>query len=196
MTNSFEISLANEQTALPIDEDSLKRAVAAVLTDAEVTAAEISLAIVTDEVIHDLNIRYLEHDYPTDVLSFPLGDDGNVLAGEIVVSADTAATQALQHSQSQPSPVKPWQASTVKPWQANNELLLYVVHGALHLVGYGDKSPDSAAEMRAAEDRILSQFGLVVPREPSPNEDLPSEDVPNEDSQGQSESTRAIGETA
>ena len=52
------------------------------------------MAVVNDPVIHELNRRFLEHDYPTDVLSFALERDGDLLEGEVVVSADTARRTA------------------------------------------------------------------------------------------------------
>jgi probable rRNA maturation factor len=113
------------------------------LTDAGYQAASISLVVVDDPTIHDLNRRYLDHDYPTDVLSFPLEDRGDYLEGEVVASADTAAREALN------------QGCT-----AADELTLYIIHGLLHLVGYRDKSAEEASRMRAAEKHYLNQAGI------------------------------------
>ena len=49
------------------------------------------MAVVDDPTIHDLNRRFLDHDEPTDVLSFMLDDEGGRLEGDVIVSADTAA---------------------------------------------------------------------------------------------------------
>ena len=62
--------------------------------------------------IHELNRRYLNHDWPTDVLSFTLDDDDDGLAGEIIVSADTATVAAERYG-----------------WKMADEILLYVIHG-------------------------------------------------------------------
>ena len=92
------------------------------------------MAAVDDRTIHQLNRRYLDHDYPTDVLSFVLEEGPGTVEGEIIVSGDTAAASAPGYG-----------------WPAQDELLLYVIHGMLHLVGYDDKSPADAARMRQAE---------------------------------------------
>lgn len=146
MTQTFQISITNEQQALPIDEARLREAVAEVLRQAGAARASVSVAVVDDPMIHALNRQYLDHDYPTDVLSFPLGDDAAHIDGEIVVSADTAMSQATEYG-----------------WPAADELLLYVIHGALHLVGYDDKSDEAAQAMREAERRVLAAFDLKPP---------------------------------
>jgi probable rRNA maturation factor len=85
----------------------------------------------------------LEHDYPTDVLSFALESDPPQLVGEIVASVDTAAQMAAEAR-----------------WSAADELLLYVVHGTLHLAGYEDNTPVAAEKMRAAELAVLRRLGI------------------------------------
>jgi probable rRNA maturation factor len=139
----YFVALANEQTTHTVNEDQLTAAVIAVLGDSSFTSADISLAVVDDPAMHRLNRQFLEHDYPTDVLSFVLEDMDSRLEGEVIISADTAATEAAEHG-----------------WSTAAEMLLYVVHGTLHLVGYRDKSPDEMAEMRAAEAKYLAQFGF------------------------------------
>ena len=103
----------------------------AVLSAAGLKEAEVSLAIVDDRTIQQLNRQYLDHDEPTDVLSFLLEREVGRLEGEIVVSRDTAASSAPAYG-----------------WTPADELLLYVIHGALHLVGFDDTTPDAAAENR------------------------------------------------
>jgi probable rRNA maturation factor len=121
-----------------IDEPRLRQAVGLVLDKAAVPEAEISIAIVDDADIWELNRRHLQHDYPTDVLSFLLDGGARFVEGEIVVSADTAQRQAAQYG-----------------WSAEDELLLYVLHGALHLVGFDDHGDDDRQNMRAAEIELL-----------------------------------------
>src|SRR5207245_8564741 len=92
-----------------------------------------------------LNRRDLDHDCPTDVISFGLSEPGDpVLFGELIVSAETAATTARQ--------------AGVDPW---HELALYLVHGVLHLCGYDDSSPDARAAMRRREGEILARAGCA-----------------------------------
>ena len=109
--------------------------------------AAISIAVVDDPTIHELNHKYLDHDWPTDVLSFVLQEDERHLEGEIIISADTAEAAAAEFG-----------------WPAAAEQLLYVIHGTLHLVGYRDKTPSEIQAMRAAEAKYLRKFGLEPPQ--------------------------------
>ena len=109
-----------------------------------IRSGEISLAVVDDPEIHAINHRYLQHDYATDVLSFVLDRAGNRLDGEVIVSADTAAVAAAKYG-----------------WRMDDELLLYVIHGTLHLVGYDDLAPDVQTKMRERERHYLQRYQLV-----------------------------------
>ena len=140
------VEIADEQKSHPIDHARLKKAVRLVLKDAGIERAEISIAIIDDARMHALNRQYLQHDYPTDVLSFVLERDeaAKSLDGEIIASADYAAREAPRYG-----------------WTADDELLLYVIHGCLHLVGHDDHAPGDQAKMRAEESRYLAHFGLT-----------------------------------
>jgi probable rRNA maturation factor len=142
----LEVDCANLQTTHAIDEGRLAEGVRRVLETSGITHGEISLTVVDDVRMHELNRKHLNHDYPTDVLSFLLDRQGDYLEGEVIVSADYAAAEATRYG-----------------WAFDNELLLYVVHGALHLVGYDDTTPSVAEKMRAAERAILGTFGLSPP---------------------------------
>lgn len=146
------IEVANEQATHVVDEKRLKKAVRNVLADASIERGEISIAIVNDDRMHALNRQYLQHDYPTDVLSFVLEYDetSKSLDGEIIASADYAAREAPRYG-----------------WTANDELLLYVIHGCLHLIGHDDQTPEGLAAMRAAESKYLAKLGLQHRFEPS-----------------------------
>lgn len=139
----IEIEVADRQTVLEIDQQRLTEAVRWILDEESIDRAEISLAIVDDATIHDLNRRYLNHDYATDVLSFVLDREGGSLEGEVITSAETATSSAAEFG-----------------WSAADELLLYVIHGTLHLVGYLDETPGEKAEMRSRERECLARFGL------------------------------------
>jgi probable rRNA maturation factor len=142
---SFTIEIADDQSSHQLDHARLKKAVRLVLVDAGIQTAEISIAIVSDERMHELNRQYLQHDYPTDVLSFVLDHDpkSKSLDGEIIVSADYAAREAQRYG-----------------WTTTDELLLYILHGSLHLVGHDDTAPEAQQAMREAEANYLRRFGL------------------------------------
>jgi probable rRNA maturation factor len=139
------IELSNEQESLAFDETRLKQAAEGILREAGFSEGSLSIAIVDDPTIHQLNRQFLAHDYPTDVLSFLLEHEGPRLEGEVIASADTALRTAQQLD-----------------WPAADELLLYVVHGTLHLIGHDDASDDLRAAMRAAERRCLARFGIEL----------------------------------
>jgi len=143
-TGHVRVFVANRQNVLAIDEDRLAQAVVRVLSGEGKTPAEVSLAVVDNEEIHRLNVQFLEHDYPTDALSFVLDEGPSGLEGEIIVSAEMAAQQAGRFG-----------------WEPGDELLLYVIHAALHLAGYDDLAPDTEPVMRARERHYLAQWGLT-----------------------------------
>jgi probable rRNA maturation factor len=138
------IEVNNRQTVLePLDAARLVEATRRILVAAGYSAGEVSLAVVADGEMQKLNAQWLEHDWPTDVLSFVLADDGDALEGEIIVSAEMAQRQAQSFG-----------------WRGDDELLLYVIHGALHLVGHDDHDDDDRAAMRKAEAQHLAHFDL------------------------------------
>ena len=96
-----------------------------------------------DQSIHTLNRRYLGHDSPTDVLSFLLEKVDDYLEGEVIVSVQTAAARAPRYG-----------------WTTADELLLYTIHGVLHLVGYDDRQARARKRMRERESYYLTQFGV------------------------------------
>lgn len=96
---------------------------------------DIVVALVDDATIARLHERFLGEPGPTDVLSFP--------HGEIVASGETA-----------------WREARARGIDPVHELLLYVVHGALHLAGHRDKGRADQGRMRAAERRVLRALGV------------------------------------
>lgn len=105
----------------------------------------VSIAIVDDATIHQLNCEYLDHDWPTDVISFifEVDDVRRCVEGEVIVSADTAT-----------------RLSRAAGWRPKDELLLYVVHGLLHLAGLDDTTEQEQLAMRAAEQACLVALGV------------------------------------
>ncbi len=138
------VEISNQQTRV-VDEEPLIRLACTIFQAHHWRQGEVSIAIVDDPEMRRLNNRYLDHDYETDVLSFVLDADPEqgLLNGQLIVSADTAASNAEEFG------------STLQ-----EELMLYVAHGSLHLVGLEDQDELSAAEMRQAERAYLERFGI------------------------------------
>jgi probable rRNA maturation factor len=163
----YQIDVADTQDCLEIDEDFLIQVARRVLAEEQVAGAEISVALVDDPAIHDINRQYLGHDYPTDVISFllecePAEEDslagklpslrgkGKRLDGELIISTETAIQEAKNYG-----------------WSPREELVLYLIHGLLHLVGYDDLSSTEQSVMRARERAMLALFQMTPPQQPA-----------------------------
>jgi probable rRNA maturation factor len=139
------VEIYDELPGRRIPHRRLKLAVRQVLQEAGIQRGEVSLAIVGDQRMQALNRQYLAHDWTTDVLSFVLETDASQrrLDGQIIINADYAAREAARIG-----------------WHRDDELLLYAIHGALHLTGMDDQTAEGRQAMRLAEARHLRVFGL------------------------------------
>ncbi len=93
-----------------------------------------------------LNKQYLGRDETTDVLAFPVNEklpDGFYFLGEIVVNADVVKQQAKDYKVSE-----------------KEELARLITHGALHLLGYQDKSKEKREKMKKVEDKVLAELNI------------------------------------
>jgi len=114
--------------------------------------ASVSLVLTDDARIRVLNRDFLETDHPTDVLSFPLAEPGDLadrgrdlFLGEIYISVETARAQA--RAARRPFP---------------REVAHLVIHGLLHLIGHDHASPAERRRMRAVESRLLRELGPML----------------------------------
>jgi probable rRNA maturation factor len=139
----IRVKIASPQEIVPLPYPQLREAARVVLEGEKIPEARISLAFVDNPTIHNLNKRYLNHDEPTDVLSFPLSGSGaHTLEGEIVIGVEVAKVQAEERGH-----------------DIAVELALYVIHGLLHLSGYNDHSEKERKEMRERERQYLQKLG-------------------------------------
>jgi probable rRNA maturation factor len=99
---------------------------------------EVEVAIVSDRIIADVHQRFMNIPGPTDVITFE--------HGEIVTSAETAASYAKQYHHG-----------------VDEELALYIIHGLLHLNGYDDLTRSDAARMRRTQQHILEACLASLP---------------------------------
>lgn len=100
---------------------------------------EVSYILCSDEYLLKINVDYLQHDYYTDVITFQTTD--GMIHGDIFISTERVADNAAQLK---------------VPFL--QEMLRVMAHGALHLAGYGDKTPEDEAQMRAKEDQYLAEI--------------------------------------
>lgn len=134
----LSIAVQNQQKSLRVDKRLFKKIVRRILEDAKIDSADISVAVVDDPTIARVHEEFLNDDSPTDVISFVLDSSPGRVEGEIVASADTAIARANEYN-----------------WTPEEELLLYVIHGALHLVGYDDTTPKLRKVMRKMEEHYV-----------------------------------------
>jgi len=125
-----------------VDADALRARARQVLRALGHARSELSLSLVDDEAMAELNLRYRGIAAATDVLSFSLleGDGAEHrggLLGDVVIAVDTAARQARARHRS-----------------LDDELTRLLIHGVLHLLGHDHQAPDEARAMRAEERRV------------------------------------------
>ncbi len=98
----------------------------------------ISIIFCSDPYILEMNLKYLGHDYYTDIITFDYCE-GNVLSGDLFISVDSVRENASFYGT-----------------EFNDELDRVIVHGILHLIGYDDHTDDEIAVMRSKENYYLS----------------------------------------
>lgn len=102
--------------------------------------AEVNFIFCSDEYLRQINVQYLDHDYYTDVITFPLGETGEI-NGDVFISSERVAENAAANGVS-----------------FHQELCRVMVHAVLHLAGHGDKTPEETTVMRAKEDFYLKKL--------------------------------------
>lgn len=156
---TYLIEIAVEMTPPFADVQAIETAVRATLLQQQVPGGELTVVLADNKRLHELNKQFLGIDKPTDVLSFPAGDDepwpqaaggSPPYLGDIAIAVPYAAAQAEKAGH---------------PLLA--ELQLLAVHGTLHLLGFDHGSSAEKAEMWAAQQAVLDQLGLagVAPSE-------------------------------
>lgn len=115
--------------------------------------AEISVTLVDNAQIREMNAEFREIDRETDVLSFPLGDDEGfevnpdtdaILLGDIVISLEKAQSQAVEYGHS-----------------FRREVAFLLTHSLFHLLGYDHMTPDEEREMFDKQEKVLHKLGIT-----------------------------------
>ncbi|MEM7408980.1 MAG: rRNA maturation RNase YbeY [Myxococcota bacterium] len=125
-----------------VDRRRLRRQAQRVLRALDCADAELSVALVDDAAIAELNTEYRGKDGPTDVLSFSLLEGAHTelrgsMLGDVIVSLETAERQARRRRRS-----------------LDDEVLFLLIHGTLHLLGHDHEEDEEARAMRAEERRL------------------------------------------
>lgn len=151
------IDYTNEQDKLAPPEDIeqlIEDCARAALEEEEIEDdAEVSITLVDNARIRELNAEFREIDRETDVLSFPLGDDEGfevdpdadaILLGDIVISLERAAAQAKEYGHS-----------------FRREVAFLITHSLFHLLGYDHMTPEEETEMFAKQEKVLEKLGIL-----------------------------------
>ena len=137
------VSFFNADVKLQIkDKNVLKRFIPQIFQQEEKILDFATIVFCSDDYLLEMNRRFLNHDFYTDILTFDLSTN-DAVQGEIYISTDRVKENADLHELS-----------------FQNELHRIIFHGALHLCGYTDKSKKEKTIMTAKEDKYLNKFLL------------------------------------
>lgn len=138
------VSYFNEDITFPFKEKRLtSRWLKLVAENESKHLGDVSVIFCSDKYILDINIKYLQHDYYTDIITFDYCE-GNRLSGDLFISIDSVRENAAFYGV-----------------EFADELNRVIVHGLLHLIGYDDHTPEDIAVMREKENYYLSQRSKV-----------------------------------
>lgn len=118
--------------------------IAKVITNHQHQLEQLNFILCSDGYLLDINKKYLSHDYYTDVITFNNADDKAVIEGDIYISIDRVKDNAKQLELS-----------------FKNELNRVIIHGALHLLGFNDKTNADQTIMTRKEDECLALIGNI-----------------------------------
>ena len=136
------VSYFNQDIQFPFKEKRLTSRWLKFVAESEAKRlGDIAVIFCSDNYILDVNIKYLQHDYYTDIITFDYCE-GNRLSGDLFISIDSVRENAAFYGV-----------------EFTDELNRVIVHGLLHLIGYDDHSEEDIAVMRAKENYYLSQRG-------------------------------------
>ena len=108
-----------------------------VLASENKRADKISIILTSDENLREINKKYLSKNYYTDIITFDYSNESSI-SGDLFISLERVEENAEKYGT-----------------EKNRELLRVIVHGILHLMGYGDANEDEKRNMRNMEDRFL-----------------------------------------
>lgn len=140
----MKISVINLQKKVTVGQKRIKKIVRKVLSLEKVRKpGEITVSLVTDSQIRELNTFYLGRYCPTDVISFDISRTNKELIADIAISAETALRNAKKYR--------------TRPLF---EIYLYVIHGLLHLLGYNDTTSKKRKKMEVRTRFILATLKI------------------------------------
>jgi len=141
MNLSSTIAVSNRQRVRKINLPLLKKITAAALEELKIEGVELGIILIGAREMALLHEEFLGHKGPTDVITFDYKNSERRIHGEIVVCVEEAGRQSREFGTSRQS-----------------EIVRYIVHGILHLLGHDDLKPAARKRMKQAEGRILGKL--------------------------------------
>jgi rRNA maturation RNase YbeY len=134
------INIHNHHPSLkpPVKKSLILQSVSAVLKGEKCRISSLELNLVNNYRIRKVNKNYLNHDYVTDIITFPYISDKKLIDGEIFISLDTVKANSKTYETGY-----------------KDEFVRVLIHGCLHLAGYGDKTKNEKVMMREKENKYL-----------------------------------------
>lgn len=134
-----QIQFFSEYKDFELDQQELYRSwVKVVIHKHNKSCGALNYIFCSDDYLLDINRQYLDHDYYTDIISFP-DEDSDSIAGDLYISIDRVRDNAQQLQ---------------VPFSA--ELDRVIIHGVLHFLGFSDKTEQEEKEMRVLEDKMVA----------------------------------------
>jgi probable rRNA maturation factor len=142
------IVISNRQRTKKINLRLVKQIAQALLVELKIKNAELGISLVGAEEMAAMNWKFLRHEGATDVITFDYGEKRKaesgkrkLLHGELFICVDEAVSQAKNFNAN---------------WQS--EIVRYIVHGVLHLLGHDDLTPELRRKMKRAENLVLRKL--------------------------------------
>ena len=114
--------------------------IATIIEQHDFELAGLTYIFCSDDYLHQINVEYLDHDTLTDIITFDNSSEDKVITGDIFISIERIRENAAKFNQS-----------------VTDELHRVIIHGALHLLGYKDKTAIDSKNMTQMEDKYLDK---------------------------------------
>jgi rRNA maturation RNase YbeY len=139
----IEVALVRDADSIRFTEERVRRIVQYVCRREKRMKADLSFVFIGDRKMKALNKKYLNHDFQTDIMTFPMEPHG--VNAEIYINVDQAKRQAKEYRKT-----------------IVNEMIRLIVHGTLHAMGYDDRKPVEKERMFARQERYVAKLSLIV----------------------------------
>ena len=128
-----------------IDKRSIHSLIAKLKSHFKLSISFLTISIIDSKKLREINKKYLNHDYNTDVISFNYSKINNELDGEILISFEKVKTNAKKYG--------------VK---YNQELCRIIIHGLLHLLNFDDNNKKNKTIMKQMENKLINKYNFTL----------------------------------